>query len=260
MSGQRNDGMSLVRSKNHRAFTLIELLVVIAIIAILVALLLTVLSRAKASAQRTVCISNLGQINLGVHMYCDDSNDTSPNTKFNAGITNLPWAGYKELMKNYVGVRGKSSPQDRVFVRPADSYYYGWYSGYVPSSHHDQSIFDYSSYSLNALNLRTNYNPKTGDNSWLGIGGRQLSSIKDPVRTILVAEAPAFFPYSWHEPKLAPPRNSTPLWNPGFNNAKDMLSFVDGHVRYVKMYWSSNIIMSCFRDPPEGYNYKWSGD
>jgi len=130
----------------------------------------------------------------------------------------------------------------------------------VPRSHHDQSIFDYSSYMLNGVNLRTNiHNPITGDDSWPGIGGRRLSSVKDPARTILVAEAPAFFPYSWHEPKPAPPR-SMPLWNPGFNNAKDMASFVDGHVSYIKMYWNSNIRLSCFSDPPAGYDYKWSGD
>ena len=247
-------------ANRRRAFSLIELLVVIAVIGILAALLLPALSAVKDKAKRTTCLNNLRQINLGIRMYCDDSNDTSPNTKFTAGITNVPWVGYKELMKSYVGLRGASSPQDRIFACPADICFYDWKLGYVPWSHHDQSIFDYSSYTLNGVNLRTNYNPITGGNSWPGIGGRQLSSIKDPVRTILVAEAPAFFPYSWHEPKPAPPRDSTPLWNPGFNNAKDMLSFVDGHVSYIKMYWSSNIIMSCFRDPPEGYDYKWSGD
>jgi prepilin-type N-terminal cleavage/methylation domain-containing protein/prepilin-type processing-associated H-X9-DG protein len=64
-----------------RAFTLIELLVVIAIIGILAALLLPVLSRAKASARRIDCLSHTKQIALAVTMYAQDNADsmTWPN-------------------------------------------------------------------------------------------------------------------------------------------------------------------------------------
>ena len=54
------------------AFTLIELLVVIAIIALLAALLLSSVSRAKASAAGTTCRNNLHQIGLGAQMYLAD--------------------------------------------------------------------------------------------------------------------------------------------------------------------------------------------
>lgn len=57
------------------AFTLIELLVVVLIISVLAALLLPVLSKAKAKGQTIKCISNMKQLALCWLMYADDNND-----------------------------------------------------------------------------------------------------------------------------------------------------------------------------------------
>jgi prepilin-type N-terminal cleavage/methylation domain-containing protein len=62
-----------------RAFTLIELLVVIAIIAILAALLLPVLSSAKANAQKTYCMNNLKQLAVTWTIYNGDNDGKIPS-------------------------------------------------------------------------------------------------------------------------------------------------------------------------------------
>jgi len=99
--------------KTKQAFTLIELLVVIAVIAVLAALLLPALSRAKSSAKRAACTSNVRQINLAVHLYADEHGDAI------AYYTNSIYFDYKENILPYVG--GGSS-NNAVFVCAADDF------------------------------------------------------------------------------------------------------------------------------------------
>ena len=181
-----------MRHKAETGFTLVELLVVIAIIAILAALLLAAISGAKGKARRIICTSNLRQINLGVRMYSDDSNDKSPKPA--AGVSS-PYIAYKELMKSYVGLRGQSSQQDKLFACPADTFYFdylfGHYPrstnivGYVPESLCSRPDYDYSSYVFSAGNSFS-----IGSTNRPGIAGLPLSSIKHPARTVLVTEVP----------------------------------------------------------------------
>lgn len=88
------DALSILRIRSS-GFTLIELLVVISIIALLASLLLPVLSKSKASAQRAQCTSNLRQLDIATQMYWSDNNGNS--FLYTQGMTNngtLYWFGW----------------------------------------------------------------------------------------------------------------------------------------------------------------------
>jgi prepilin-type N-terminal cleavage/methylation domain-containing protein len=244
-------------------FTLIELLVVIAVIAVLAALLLPVLSSAKGKTQRTVCVNNLRQINLGVRMYSDDSNDASPNSS----ATNVDaFVAYKALMKHYIGLNAASSPGDKVFACPADNFNYsGLFSNGGPNylvrrSFHDDPQHEYSSYAINAGDNST----QTASNDVInvtftlpGLTGVKLSSVRHPGRTVLVAEYPALIPYSWHDPSSHPAGGANSMF---FCDSKNVVSFVDGHVSYIKMYFDPTNGAAFMYNPPASYDYQWSPD
>ena len=241
--------------------TLVEVLTVIAVIAILAALLLTAVSAAKRKAQRITCANNLRQIVLGVRMYADDSNDASPTPGVAVVKTNPSslYSAYKKLTKNYVGSAGPSSSQDKLFICPSDTFYPSLVTNpfapwrYIHESFHSLSMLDFSSYAFNGgdNSVRTNFGIVFVEP---GLANVRLTDVINPSRTVLITEASAGAPWSWHDP------SSRVI----FTDAKNMVGFVDGHVSYIKIYWDSTpyptgyVAFANRYNPPASYDYKWS--
>jgi len=213
-----------------RAFTLVELLVTIAIIAILAGLLLPALSRASENGKRTSCAGNLRQINLAIRLYAGDNSDSWPVLPNPNPYPNGIGAFYKELVKSYLGLTGPPLPNEKVFICPSDTVICR------------QPGHAYTSYTFNGYEVPPGAIPR--------ITGQKLGAIKNPARAVMAGEWPAFFGGSWH-----------PFVTSNHPDAPNVLTFVDGHARFVKIYWDGIADSDpCVYEPPAQYDYSWDGE
>src|SRR3954471_16136526 len=73
--------------KTKFGFTLVELLVVIGIIALLISILLPSLNRARETANRVKCASNLRQIGQAILLYSNENKGAYPRTMYSSGTS-----------------------------------------------------------------------------------------------------------------------------------------------------------------------------
>ncbi len=225
------------RSAVH-AFAFPDLLSLIAALSLLLAVALPLATNARNKSQQQQCTGRLGQVTRAVLSYSEDNSGKLPEA--DAALKGPVWWYYKEQVKMRLGLdslRGPSSAADKEFACPADR-------GYEDRKPFRLSPkFDYTSYVFNGVHLPGVPN----------VAGRTVSSIKEPGRTLLVMEWSAHAPLSWHRSRTREKNE------PFYNDAESVVSFVDGNVDFIPIYYDG-INPAYTRDPIPGYKYKYSGD
>jgi type II secretory pathway pseudopilin PulG len=217
------------------AFAFPDLLMVMAAVSLLAAIALPIWSSNRAQARLSVCKAHLKDVNRAVLQFSDSNGGRLPDNE--PGMKGGVWWWYKEQVKGELEMRNPSSPADKVFACPSDR---GYEEG---RPFRLSSRFDYGSYVFNGVNLP----------GLPHIAGANVASIREPTRTLLMMEWSAHAPLSWHRSRTGKKNH------PFYNNAENVVGFVDGHIDFIPIYYDG-INPAYTRDPIPGYKYKYSGD
>ena len=175
------------------------------------------------------------------------------------------YAGYKALLRNYVGLNGASSAQDKLFQCPADTFYPNWLVTLGPPQNYfvQKSLARralYSIFQAICLMAEITVPRKFGGltPAYPGLGGVRLSAVRHPCQDCVggrnLGVRSVFHGTTRHHTvRLMRAERE-------YNDSRNVVSFVDGHVNFIKIYWNPGHGEACWYNPPEGYDYQWSPD
>lgn len=200
----------------RRAFTLIELLVVIALIGILAALLLPALAKARASANRARCASNLRQLGVATQLYWSDSGGNCFTYLY--GPTN----GGQAYWFGWIGPGPEGHRPFDLSVGKLFPYLNGSDVRLCPAL--DPTL---AQFKLKATNVVFSY----GYNNYLSVSLSQApincSRIKRPTETALFADAAQVNDFQ------APASHSNPMFEEWYY-VDNTVNYPNGHFRHVQ--------------------------
>jgi prepilin-type N-terminal cleavage/methylation domain-containing protein len=235
--------MSLPTRRGSRTgFTLVELLVVIGIIAVLIAVLLPMLKKAQAAAQRVSCMSNIRQLTTGYRLYTDDSKGWLPlgwpdaNRDLRDVYGNISRAGQFVpylVGRGYSGTLVPSLSPNTVEERIKRGSLFRYVKTIKIFKCPGDTTARLSSYGINAY--------LHGED---GFGGTvfKLSKVKRPAKTFVFVDEydprdAGEYGYNLGSFALLPKPQSQWVDPPGtWHDSGACVSFLDGHCEYMR--WS----------------------